>query len=264
MRPTVLLLALAACDRVLRLQEVPAPPDAPSSCTPIGHDEDGDLRDDACDNCPGFPNASQADQDRDGVGDDCDPQPTIAKERIALFDPFVGAPSSHWHPVDDQPNPGAWTFDGENAVQSAMGGRMELFHDQTFTNATVEVVLSGQEPIVGSEAKAVARVTPETASYFQSGYLCGIYEAVGGAGTATVNLDLAQSGNVGDTDIPAGDLTYITVSSRGVCRGQRAGGLQILADDRNGLMPPADAWIGLHTANTKATFHSITVIETLP
>ncbi|PYT08141.1 MAG: hypothetical protein DMF49_06005, partial [Acidobacteria bacterium] len=40
-------------------------------------DRDGDLVGDACDNCPDTPNTDQADTDRDGVGDACDACPGV-------------------------------------------------------------------------------------------------------------------------------------------------------------------------------------------
>ncbi len=64
-----------------------------SACIAIGHDEDSDGVDDACDVCPATADA-QSDRDGDGVGDACDPLPT-ATERIAFFDPFV-AVSNEW------------------------------------------------------------------------------------------------------------------------------------------------------------------------
>jgi hypothetical protein len=64
-----------------------APRDA--SCTSVGHDEDGDRVDDACDTCPHRVNPDQADVDGDGVGDVCDPEPDLPRQRIARFDSFA-------------------------------------------------------------------------------------------------------------------------------------------------------------------------------
>lgn len=61
---------------------------ADAGCAPVGHDEDGDGIDDACDVCPQIADPAQADTDGDGVGDACDPNPTAPGEHIAFFDPF--------------------------------------------------------------------------------------------------------------------------------------------------------------------------------
>lgn len=58
--------------------------DAP--CRAVGHDEDGDGIDDACDLCPQVP-GTQQDADGDGVGDGCDPG--AARHTRILFDPFT-------------------------------------------------------------------------------------------------------------------------------------------------------------------------------
>lgn len=62
-------------------------------CIAIGHDEDSDGVDDACDVCPATSD-DQRDNDGDGVGDACDPLPA-ASERFVFFDPFV-APNAEW------------------------------------------------------------------------------------------------------------------------------------------------------------------------
>jgi len=65
---------------------------------PVGHDEDGDGIDDACDGCPHVADPAQLDGDGDGVDDVCDPQPLVPDETIALFDPFL-QPQSHFAPL---------------------------------------------------------------------------------------------------------------------------------------------------------------------
>lgn len=86
----LLLVLLAGCGRfafesTTDASDGPAPDAKP--CMAIGHDEDGDTIDDACDVCPHVPDATQRDADRDGVGDACDP--TTANETTAFFDPLI-------------------------------------------------------------------------------------------------------------------------------------------------------------------------------
>jgi hypothetical protein len=61
------------------------------ACTEVGHDEDGDGIDDACDVCPQLSDAEQSDADGDRVGDVCDPHPDEARDQLVLFDPFLEA-----------------------------------------------------------------------------------------------------------------------------------------------------------------------------
>jgi hypothetical protein len=100
----------------------------------IGHDEDGDGIADADDPCP-CTAGSRLDGDRDGVGDDCDPNPGVSRDTLAVFgtmapgdQPFVVFP-------DDGSDPGAtWTqrpdaleFDGPpDASDQHLSGHLEL------------------------------------------------------------------------------------------------------------------------------------------
>jgi len=69
----------------------------PQPCTPVGHDEDGDGADDACDNCPTWPNVSQADADSDGVGDACEaPGNPDLLDTLDHFEPWTGPPLTGW------------------------------------------------------------------------------------------------------------------------------------------------------------------------
>lgn len=65
-------------------------------CTAVGHDEDTDGIDDACDVCPHLPDAAQPDADGDGVGDACDPEPANGRQRIELFDPLTQLGANGW------------------------------------------------------------------------------------------------------------------------------------------------------------------------
>lgn len=71
------------------------PPDA-RVCIPVGHDEDADGLDDACDVCPHLPDTAQPDADGDGVGDACDPEPANGRQRIVLFDPMTTLGANGW------------------------------------------------------------------------------------------------------------------------------------------------------------------------
>jgi len=81
---------LVACGR-LRIDAIDdaVNADGVPPCTMGIHDEDGDSIDDSCDVCPHIADPSQADLDGDRVGDACDPEPTLARQKLMLFDPFT-------------------------------------------------------------------------------------------------------------------------------------------------------------------------------
>lgn len=139
--------------------------DAASVCTAVGHDEDGDAVDDACDVCPHIADPVQPDDDGDRVGDACDPEPTIARQQIVMFDPFVrlGAP---------------WVWDADEAVVSdelvlsALGGGRDLrmpwtpAHDTFRIGATTGAAGAGQH--------LVSLVTAPLAP--PGGYYCEMFD----------------------------------------------------------------------------------------
>lgn len=88
-------------------------------CTKPGPDEldeDGDCIDDAVDNCPGTSNLDQRDREEvdygaaaDGVGDACDPHPTLAGDVLVEFDGFDDPAASQiaWQDADI---PASWMY----------------------------------------------------------------------------------------------------------------------------------------------------------
>ena len=106
-------------------------------CAPSGHDEDADLVDDTCDVCPHIADGAQSDQDGDRIGDVCDPEPTLARQRLMLFDPFTRVDGGTWTLLRD-----IATSDGEDLMIDARGTNESLRrpytpgHDHVATSVT--------------------------------------------------------------------------------------------------------------------------------
>src|SRR6476619_2269891 len=88
-QPVALAILLVGCGRIDFAAQTPdsGAIDARPCLAPVGHDEDLDTLDDACDVCPHVADVTQDDADHDGVGDACDLD--TAAEHIAIFDPFT-------------------------------------------------------------------------------------------------------------------------------------------------------------------------------
>lgn len=118
----LLLVLLAGCGRLAfdssQDAAVVAGDDA-KQCVPVGHDEDGDTVDDACDVCPHLP-GPQVDGDGDGVGDACDPNPMEARDHIVFFDPFTSERPEWQHNVNSAPH----SIMNDSLVVDATGGML--------------------------------------------------------------------------------------------------------------------------------------------
>ncbi len=93
----LLVVSATGCDALFGLDRLELDGDAggdpdASGCTPVGHDEDEDGLDDACDPCP-FDIRNTGDDDRDGIALACDPDPGTANE-VLIFSGFDSATRS--------------------------------------------------------------------------------------------------------------------------------------------------------------------------
>lgn len=104
------------------------PADSLTSCVAVGHDEDADGIDDACDRCPHRSDPAQLDADDDGVGDACDPSPTT-NESIVFFDAFTSQQA-------------AWTISG--TATHTMTGDSVMIDSTAGTNKRLRLAMTPQ------------------------------------------------------------------------------------------------------------------------
>ena len=190
-------MCLAGCDGILHLEQVSAP-DADTcqpvaaACTPVGHDEDGDGFDDACDNCPEAANPDQSDCDHDGVGDVCDPDPALAGDRRTRFISFA--------------EPNAGSFFSPNAQVAVMSDQLE-FTDLT---APAYTELAAPPPSLPYEVRmavtldAVDRSVYEQLQVYGNGATqpfaqCSVYHSTGDQSDHLNALDGTDPELVGGT-----------------------------------------------------------------
>lgn len=173
---------------------VDATPDA-GGCHPLGHDEDGDGADDACDNCPATGNPAQKDADGDTVGDVCDPSP-IADDDIIHFDSFTV--TNPWAGVR-----GSWARMDDSFDQFDLGADTSLAKRQLSNPAAAETTIDVVFTITGTLQARVGEVpanrgvgvwfvtTGGSTSTDPDGYLCEAFGDVSSPLTG-LHVDLSE------------------------------------------------------------------------
>jgi len=166
------LLLLAGCGR-LGFEDVAAiggdaavdvAPDTSAVCVAVGHDEDGDGVDDACDVCPHVFGMDQQDTDGDRVGDACDPQPLIPRQRIVLFDSFSDL--SHWTRTSNE------VALGGVAVLNGSTGVRAL--TRPYTPMTDQFEIGVATTNLGPASQSLVMINLDTGS--SGNYFCEIYD----------------------------------------------------------------------------------------
>lgn len=244
----------------------------------LGHDEDGDGVKDGCDNCPAVKNFDQVNDDGDDLGDVCDPHPSH-EDRIALWHNFAAGVDSGWKSL---PGMGVWMHDPANGayaqVDGANGGTVTVYGARRFTDATVEVVITGtRSPINLNAATAgVYLWTDKSPPVLQvpDGVLCierrPNSQPVNDITQIIERLDNTTASTMSGNPIVGSrsDATYLRVSSKhdgqtgmvgcALRRGTSAPQLTVSTD------PSGAGFIALGTGNTAALFHSVLVSELVP
>lgn len=295
MRGLILMLALAGCDAAFGLRGHPgemldageadaadaAVPDALMPPTdggipagtcwsdkPTMADEDSDGIHDNCDNCPTRPNVDQADMDHDGVGDACDPHPAYAVEHLVYFDGFGNAPPG-------TPIAGTWQFNGssgfvetKNTDDYAYALQMPMYRAPTVdVQYGALTPLAGQDTYVGFTLTGTPISNPRPdglrcmTRYKVSTDLIILDRIVNGAKTQGGQGTISGGGTLAQT------LRFVSASGFGpaVCdawRGQVTGAPveATLAPDAG---DPEMGLVVLQTVLTGATFQSVVVYETV-
>lgn len=159
-REALCLLALAGCGRVAFDE---GSPDAPAP----EHDEDRDGIGDSVDNCPHIANADQSNDDGDGAGNPCDPNPGIPGESIVFFEPFLDMSrwSSHLS--------ASATSDGESVIADSRAGG-EFYAVAPIALAHDRIVAGGR--IDAQDATVIRQVTVAVQQDELAFYYCELFE----------------------------------------------------------------------------------------
>jgi hypothetical protein len=151
-------------------------------------DEDSDGVGDVCDPCPISTN--NTDSDHDGVGDDCDPHPGSAMDHFVLFEGFNHGIPAGWHTAGT----GTWAAAGSGTLAGVAGNNVitSLYDDLALTGH--ETITTGAVVTAISTLNADPRSVEVVDDYDEpQGIGCEVFIGVGSAATpATALVNIAS------------------------------------------------------------------------
>jgi hypothetical protein len=143
----IVLIAAGGCNQLLGIK--PVTPTAKCAAD----DDDCDMIPDGLDLCPADPDDG-SDGDGDGVGDACDPSPSLPGDSIAAFY-SMQTDDPQWTSAG-----GAWTFDHSALVQTAVVDGSVKHPAPTNIEPTIEVVVEPTFALDGSSVWVYGLVQP--------------------------------------------------------------------------------------------------------
>lgn len=196
MRLVLLLVLLAGCQRIFKLDPIddvadasadssadasgdsPRPIDAPAFCWNPGliGDDDGDSLSDGCDPCPGNPDLNPKDSDGDGIPDVCDPE--TGHNTIVAFLPLDQL-GPHWMGV------GQWSVQGTDLEQTDATTQNALVKlDATVNSDTwVQVAIVGPDTPTSANTVAGVYLDSDNSTQPNEGLTCDLTRTAQANGT---------------------------------------------------------------------------------
>lgn len=224
-------------------------PDSTTPCTPVGHDEDGDTIDDACDVCPQIASLDQRDADADGVGDACDLHAETRETRTEL-DPFlvVGA---HWFGS-------GWIGDVDQLLFDGVNNSAGLRRANVLGRGSYEI--GGELTAVGAGNRQMSIQAHRAVG--SGSYYCELYD--NGTGLIlkltytyddSMHTGVAQA-EIGGTLEP-GRVRLVMDNRRPTigCMAEYGGQIYIASGDVPDDLPVEELWVGFNNADASVGYY---------